>query len=34
MLAHIRHLPDEVKLKIRYYFKNLRMSFEEFKLKN
>ena len=34
MLASIRHLPEEMKLKLRYYFKNLRMSFEDFKLKN
>lgn len=33
-LAEVRHLPENLRAKIRYYFKNLRVPFEEFKRRN
>lgn len=30
-LAETRHLPEKLRQKIRYYFKNLRIPFEEYK---
>jgi hypothetical protein len=33
-LSELRHLPDKIRAKIRFYFQNLRLPFEEFKRRN
>lgn len=33
-LSQVRNLPDELRSKMRYYFKTLRLKFEDFKQKS